>query len=61
MSPHSLPRGAGALVDLVTQATGAPLPVASPIGGPFWSIVVPVVLFAVALGATVALYRHFAR
>jgi membrane protein implicated in regulation of membrane protease activity len=29
------------------------------IDGPFWTWVVPIALFAVALGATLLLYRHF--
>ena len=37
-----------------------PLPAASPLSGPFWTWVVPVALFAVALAATWRLYRHFA-
>lgn len=32
----------------------------SRIEGPFWTWVVPVAVFLVALGATVLLYRHFA-
>ncbi|MCB1182529.1 hypothetical protein KDM41_03775 [bacterium] len=35
------------------------LPVTSPLSGPFWTWVVPIVLFGIALGATWALYRHF--
>jgi len=38
----------------------APLPVQSPIGGPFWSYVVPALLLAVATLGTFMLYRHFA-
>ena len=30
------------------------------IEGPFWTWVVPVAVFLVALGATILLYRHFA-
>jgi len=37
-----------------------PLPAEPPFVGVIWSFVVPVILFAVALGATVLLYRHFA-
>ncbi len=36
------------------------IPAVPPLDGPFWTLVVPVLLFLVALGATVALYRHFA-
>ncbi len=36
------------------------LPVGSPLGGFFWTWVVPVALFAVAAVATWLLYRHFA-
>ena len=35
------------------------LPVESPLSGIFWTWVVPVVLFAIAFGATWALYKHF--
>lgn len=38
-----------------------PLPVDSPIGGFFWSWVVPIALFAIAFGATWMLYRHFSK
>ena len=38
-----------------------PLPVSSPLGGFFWTWVVPVVLFTIAAGATWLLYRHFAK
>lgn len=41
-------------------AAEAPLPAEPPIGGPFWSVVVPALLLLVATGATVLLYRHFA-
>jgi hypothetical protein len=37
----------------------SPIPASSPIGGPLWTWVVPVLLFAVALFATLALYRRF--
>jgi hypothetical protein len=37
------------------------LPVASPLGGVFWTWVVPVMLFAVSALATWLLYRHFSR
>ena len=39
----------------------APLPAASPIGGPFWTWIVPPVLFGLALLATWGLYRRFSR
>ncbi len=38
-----------------------PLPVSAPLGGVFWTWVVPVLLFGIALGATWLLYRHFSR
>jgi len=38
-----------------------PLPAVSPLGGFFWTWVVPVALFALAAVATWLLYRHFAR
>ncbi len=37
-----------------------PLPASPPIGGVFWTWVVPVLLFAIAAVATWLLYRHFA-
>jgi len=37
------------------------LPAEPPVGGFFWTWVVPVLLFAVALAATIVLYRHFSR
>jgi|GEM_PF-1981270 len=40
--------------------TYTPLPVESPISGWFWTWVLPVALFTVALVATWLLYRHFA-
>jgi hypothetical protein len=39
--------------------TMAPIPAEPPIGGPFWTVIVPVVLFALAFVATYALYRRF--
>lgn len=56
-------RAVGALM-LAAATAGAqpePLPATPPAGGVVWSIVVPALLFSVALGATVMLYRHFAR
>ena len=41
--------------------TYEPLPVVSPLGGFFWTWVVPVGLFAIAFAATWLLYRHFSR
>ncbi len=38
-----------------------PLPASSPLVGVFWTWVVPVLLFGIALGATWMLYRHFSR
>ena len=49
-----------ALAVLVQAGKVAPLPAGSPIGGPFWSYVVPALLLAVATFATYLLYRHFA-
>ena len=37
------------------------IPATSPLEGPFWSVVVPAALLAVAAGATWALYRKFER
>jgi hypothetical protein len=38
-----------------------PLPAKPPIGGPFWTVVVPAALLLVAIWGTWLLYRHFAR
>lgn len=37
------------------------LPVEAFAGGLFWTWIVPAVVFLIAAGATVLLYRHFAR
>jgi len=42
------------------QAAPEPLPAEPPFVGAMWSFVVPAILFAIALGATIFLYRHFA-
>ena len=44
----------------VAHAGPEPLPAEPPFGGVIWSYVVPALLFAIAFGATVLLYRHFA-
>jgi predicted acyltransferase len=44
----------------VAQTGPDPLPAESPFGGAIWSHLVPALLFAIAFGATVLLYRHFA-
>jgi len=51
---------AGAVVAVAAQAAPDPLPAEPPFGGAMWSFVIPVILFAVACGATIFLYRHFA-
>ena len=52
---------AAAILAAVLQSGDvAPLPAQSPIGGPFWSYVVPALLLAVATLSTFMLYRHFA-
>jgi len=38
-----------------------PIPAEVPISGPFWTVVVPTLLFAAALIATWLLYRRFSR
>ena len=43
------------------KAPMTPIPADPPISGPLWSVVVPALLLAVAVAATVLLYRHFAR
>jgi hypothetical protein len=51
---------AGAVVAAASHAAPEPLPAEPPFGGVMWSYVVPAILFAIAFGATVLLYRHFA-
>jgi hypothetical protein len=55
MSPAEL-----ALAFVVQAGQAASLPAESPIGGPFWSYVVPAMLLAAATLGTYLLYRHFA-
>lgn len=50
----------GAVIAVAAQTAPEPLPADPPFVGVMWSFVVPAILFAVALGATVLLYRHFA-
>jgi hypothetical protein len=38
-----------------------PLPADPPIVGPFWTLIVPALLFAASFLATFLLYRRFAR
>lgn len=49
-----------ALDRAVAWAGPEPLPATPPVGGVLWSVIVPALLLAVAVGATVLLYRHFA-
>jgi len=51
----------GAAAAAAARAAPDPLPAEPPFGGVMWSFVVPAILFAVACGATIFLYRHFAR
>ena len=51
---------AGVVVAGAVRAAPEPLPAEPPFGGVVWSYVVPAILFAIACGATVLLYRHFA-
>jgi hypothetical protein len=51
---------AGVIVGGFVRAAPDPLPAEPPFAGVMWSWVVPAILFAVAFGATVLLYRHFA-
>ena len=37
------------------------LPAEPPVGGFFWTWIVPVLLFVVSVAATAALYRHFSK
>lgn len=45
----------------VMTVTRTPLPAESPLAGPLWTFVVPLALFAIAFGATLALYRRFSQ
>lgn len=49
----------GPLGAAIARGAPDPLPAEPPIGGILWSVVVPAFLLAVALAATVMLYRHF--
>jgi hypothetical protein len=62
----STPKGEGKndamILNVVLQAREiTPLPAEPPIGGPFWSYVVPAVLLIFSSLATYFLYRHFAK
>ena len=46
---------------MVLLTVSRPLPAEPPIGGVFWTWVVPILLFASAFLATWMLYRHFAK
>ena len=52
--------GSGRRAAAAARAAPDPLPAEPPFGGVMWSYVVPAILFAIALGATIFLYRHFA-
>jgi hypothetical protein len=46
---------------VLAQAAMIPIPAEPPISGPFWTLVLPVALFAVSILATWMLYRRFSR
>lgn len=48
------------VVLLQTTSSPAPLPASPPIGGPFWTLVVPALLLLGAATGTILLYRRFA-
>lgn len=50
----------GIAIASATWAAPDRLPADPPFEGVMWSYVVPAILFAIALGATILLYRHFA-
>jgi len=50
----------GALGAALAHAAADPIPAEPPIGGVWWTVVVPTLLLLVAFGATLLLYRHFA-
>ncbi len=50
------------MIELLQDAAArTALPTEPVIDGPFWTIVVPAILFLVAASATFLLYRHFLR
>lgn len=50
------------MIELLQDAAArTALPVDPPIDGPFWTIVVPAILFLISASATLLLYRHFLR
>ena len=46
---------------LPVAAERTPLPAGPPIDGPFWTVVIPAILFLISASATFLLYRHFLR
>jgi TRAP-type C4-dicarboxylate transport system permease large subunit len=43
------------------MTTMPPIPAETPISGPFWTLIVPALLFAIAFIATWLLYRRFSQ
>ena len=62
MTPK-LPAAPGLLAVLAAPADSVlqRIPAEAPISGVLWTVVVPTLLFAVSLGATWALFRHYSR
>jgi hypothetical protein len=49
------------VIALAQAPEAAPLPAVNRIDGPFWTWVLPALLFALSLAATLFLYRRFTR
>jgi hypothetical protein len=50
------------MIELIQAATArTPFPAEPPIDGPFWTILLPAILFLISATATFLLYRHFLR
>jgi hypothetical protein len=47
-------------VSVVLTTAVEAIPAEPPIGGPFWTVILPAALFAVSFAATFLLYRRFA-
>jgi hypothetical protein len=46
---------------VLAQTAMTPIPAETPLSGPFWTLVLPALLFAVSFLATWLLYRRFSR
>jgi hypothetical protein len=48
------------VLGVILAVAADPIPAEPPIGGPFWTVFLPVALFGVSFLATFLLYRRFA-